>query len=1081
MRFSNASRLIGAGLTLLASATSFADSTVTIDLNTQKFIGGHSQLDRSKYFNLHTTHSENQVTNDELDYLTNDLNAGFGRGFWSPFSAHKGHDSYPNEATAKTNGARNIASTKNHSNYAYFSDRYIVTDHPRNAFAANQDPQKAAEWAANYFKHYFDDSTRPLFYEPINEPFVHAGEFGIDADLARSKITELFKQIGKKFDQENIDTKVIGYAGAWPSMELWDFKHFDTRMKMFMDSAGQYMDAFSVHLYDGVNVTGANSQRSGSNLDAILDLVESYSFHKWAQVKPLAITEYGGIEKGYGDTYSDIASVQSIRSINNMLFQLLDRQDRLLTTIPFITGKASWHYNAGNNWEPYGAVITRPDPTSIVNGKPTRFIWTPRIHFYQLWSEVSGVRVKTQSTNPDVQVQAFVDGNKAYVALNSLSESTEQVSLDFVNSLGSVNQLTKKSLKIYPNKAAVYQDQSNQTPPQNISLIAGETVVLQYTFNQSIQLDNTLKVDSYYSASNLQEITANQAINFSINNVNVAQGTSNLKVSIGRKHNKSKKPVVKVNGTAVSVPNNWKGGDQSSRDDFFGALHIPVANSLLAKNNTISITFPDSDGRVSSVVLEVNNQSNAAVGQDAISFAESISSLAPGKNYAVKVNYSASQSRDLTVSIWQGQNYLAGNTVNVAAGEGSKTLNVSLANDTIAGDTDYIIKANIRPQGGDVASIIKQTQINDIVIEDNAGANYDQIVFVDSYQQLNSALQYTVELDYSAMQQRDIVVELWDEQNWLASGKTTVPAGEGKTSVTIELSTAPPAGSQGYKLKGSIRPLDTSWQDNLDFEQISNIEIVSATPSDDATKLVLSSTELAQAQRYQFTVDYSATQQRDVVVELWLNNQWISQATEQVEAGEGSVTLTIELDAEAQISDNYMLKNSIRPLGTDWRSSLATSQIDQLSIVSDALSPPSSWTNLQFKHSAKCMDVAGGNTSNGSNYHQWTCNTQNDNQRFMFTPLGDNWYTIKAKVSNKCVDLHNGNTANGAKLQQYTCYNNNPNQAWQLLEQQDGWFELRAKPSDKCIDVSQVSSANQALIHQWNCGKQANQLLRFIE
>ncbi|BEU03772.1 hypothetical protein OAG1_25720 [Agarivorans sp. OAG1] len=1080
MRLSTASALVGACFSLFISSA-YAATSVSIDLNTQKFIGGESQLDREKYFNLHTTHSENQVTNDELEYLTNELNAGFGRGFWSPFSAHKGHDAYPNEATAKTNGAKNISSTKNHNNYAYFSNRYIVTDHPRNAFAANQDPVKAAEWAANYFKHYFDDSTRPIFYEPINEPFVHAGEFGIDADLARSKITELFKQIGKKFDQENIDTKVIGYAGAWPSMELWDFRHFDTRMKMFMDSAGPYMDAFSVHLYDGVNVTGANSQRSGSNLDAILDLVESYSYHKWAQVKPLAITEYGGIEKGYGDTYSDIASVQSVRSINNMLFQLLDRQDRLLTSIPFITGKASWHYNAANNWEPYGAVITRPDPSSIVNGKPTRFFWTPRIHFYQLWSDVKGVRVKSQSSNPDVQVQAFVDGNKAYVALNSLSENTEQVSLDFVSSLGSINKVAKKSLKIYPNAAPVYQDNSNVNAPSSLSLIAGETVVLQYSFNQNINLDNTLHVNSYYSTTNLQTISANKALNFAINNVSAGQGTSNLKVSIGRKHNKSKKPVVKINGTALTVPNNWKGGDQSSRDDFFGALHIPVPNNLLSKNNVVSITFPDSDGRVSSVVLEVNNQSNAAVTQDAVSFANTIDSLAPGKNYAVTLDYSASQSRDLTVSIWKDQSYLAGTTVNVAAGEGTKTIDVTLANETVSGETGYIIKANIRPQGGDVASIIKQTQINDIVIETDSGANYDQIVFVESYQELTSALQYTIKLDYSAMQQRDLVVELWDEQNWLASGKTSVPPGSGTTSVTIDLSTAPAAGSQGYKLKGSIRPSGTSWQDNLDFEQISNIEIVSDLPSEDATKLVMPSTELLQAQSYQFTVDYSATQQRDVVVELWLNNQWLAQATEQVEAGEGSVQLTVELDEVAQAANTYTVKNSIRPLGTDWHSNLATNQVNNVSVISDALIAPSTWTNLQFKHSAKCMDVAGGKTTNGSQYHQWTCNTQNDNQRFLFTPLGDNWYTIKAKVSNKCVDLASGTTANGGKLQQYSCNNNNPNQVWQLVEQQDGWFELRAKPSAKCIDVKNAASTNQASIQQWNCGNQANQLLRFIE
>ncbi|WP_411991089.1 RICIN domain-containing protein [Agarivorans sp. DSG3-1] len=1081
MRLSTASALIGATFSLLVSSGSYAAPTVTIDLSTQKFIGGVSKLDREKYFNLHTTHSENQVTSDELDYLTNELNAGFGRGFWSPFSAHKGHDSYPNEATAKTNGAKNVANTKNHRNYAYFSDRYIVTDHPRNAFAANQDPVKAAEWAANYFKYYFDDSTRPIFYEPINEPFVHAGEFGIDDDLARSKITELFKQIGKKFDQENINTQLIGYAGAWPSMELWDFKHFDTRMKMFMDSAGPYMDAFSVHLYDGVNVTGANSQRSGSNLDAILDLVESYSYHKWDQVKPLAITEYGGIEKGYGDSYSDIASVQSVRSINNMLFQLIDRQDRLLTSIPFITGKAAWHYNATNNWEPYGAVVSRPDPTSIVNGKPTKFFWTPRIHFYQLWSEVKGLRVKTLSDYEDVQVHAFVDGNTAYVALNSLSESNQQVNLDFVNSFGSIANVSKKSLKIYTNKAPIYQDQASINTPNSVDLIPGETVVLAYRFNGNLELNNTVKVNNYYSSTNLQKITANQVLNFDINNVDLANGDSILKVSIGRKHNKSKQPIVKVNGTAVSVPSNWKGGDQSSRDDFFGTLRIPVNNQLLAKNNTISLTFPDSDGRVSSVVLEVHNQSNATTNEDKISFAEQIISLAPGSNYAVTVNYEASMSRDLVVSLWNGQTYLAGQTQNVAAGKGSKTFEISLNTPTQAGEEDYILKTNIRPQGGDVASIIQQSQINDISIEDDNGAGFDQLVFVDSFSELTSALQYTVELDYSAMIERDLVVEVWNDDNWLAAGKTTVKPGDGRASVTVKLGTAPVVGSTTYILKGSIRPVGASWQQNIDFEQITNITIVNALPSEDSTKLLVTEKMLAHAQQQQFDVEYSATEQRDIVVELWLNDQWLTQATTTVEAGEGIAQLNLELDDIPVASNGYTLKNSIRPVGTEWQSNIASDQINDLSVVAEGITPPTSWTNLQFKHSYKCIDVANGRTENGSQYHQWDCNTQNTNQRFRFTDLGDNWFAIKAQVSEKCVDLTNGSQANGAAIQQYNCGANNPNQAWKLVDKQNGWFELRAKKSNACIDVKNASANKAAAIQQWQCGSQANQLIRFVE
>ena len=59
-------------------------------------------------------------------------------------------------------------------------------------------------------------------------------------------------------------------------------------MKMFIGRAGEYMDAFSVHLYDGINVTGTDSKRSGSNSEAVLDMIEAYTSVRFGSPKPLA-------------------------------------------------------------------------------------------------------------------------------------------------------------------------------------------------------------------------------------------------------------------------------------------------------------------------------------------------------------------------------------------------------------------------------------------------------------------------------------------------------------------------------------------------------------------------------------------------------------------------------------------------------------------------------------------------------------------------------------------------------------------------------------------------------------------------
>ncbi|RCU49544.1 hypothetical protein DU002_11545 [Corallincola holothuriorum] len=1066
--------------TSLMSIAIHAEDKVTIDLNTQKFVGGVSELDRSKYFNIHMTALENQVTQEELDYLVNDLNIGFGRQFWSPFSAHKGHGSYPDPATAKSNGERNVQSTKKHPNYAFLSTRNIVTDHPKAAYTAGQDPVKAAAWAANYFKYYFDDTSRPLFYEPINEPFVHAGEFGISDDKARAEMTQLFKEIGRKFDQDNINTQVIGYSSAWPSMELWDFGHFNGRMKQFMDEAGPYIDSFSVHPYDGVNVTGANNQRSGSNLEAILDLLETYSHYKWDRVKPVTISEYGGIEKGYGDGYSDIKSVQSIRSINNMLFQLLDRQDRLLTSIPFITGKAAWHYNAGNNWAPYGAVVLRPDPSSISNGKPQRFFWTPRIHFYQLWANVTGHRVKALSSNEDVQVQAFVDGNKAYVALNSLAETEQSVSLAFVNEMGQVTNVRQKQLKIYANSKPVYRDENNVMAPSSLTLIPGETVVIEYTFAEAIQFTESLDVATYYSDDHLQSIIANKALTFRFRDVKVATGHSLLKLSLGRSHQRSKKPTVMINGTKVSVPSNWKGGDQSSRGEFFGAIHIPVDNQLLSKNPVVTVTFPDNGGRVSSVVLEVHSGAETSGKEDTIRFADQISELAPADSYTVNVEYSASIGRDLVLELWHQDQYIASTRKSVSAGSDVTALTVSLPQPTVSGATGYLFKASIRPVGADWQSNIDNVQINGIRIEAANAPSEDLFEFAELITELESGTRYRFAVRYSATQARDLVVEVWDGSNWLAAGKTAVNAGAGTTDVFVDLNEAPLAGANDYQLKGAIRPTNTTWRENIDTDQLNDISIISPLPKVDDISFAAIERQQDVGSRFSFKVAYAATEQRDVVVEFWSADTWLGEATETVPAGESTVTLTVDLGYDVEAGEGYIAKSSIRPVGSSWTENLATDQINDITLQSAALQPSTGWVNLQLRHSQRCMDVANGNTNNGSIYHQWSCNTNNANQRFRFEEQGSGWYSIRSQVSDKCLDLAYGSKNNGAKLQQYSCQGSNQNQHWRIVDLGDGWFELRSRKSDKCADIKGVSEANGANMHQWQCINGLNQQFRFM-
>ena len=593
-----------------------AQSTlVEIQPGVKRSIGGVSLLDRGKYFNMH---SRGQDTEHQAFYQEYNVRRS-GRGFWTPLAVAKQRTGqvglYPNHATSSPDTSLRPVTA------------FVATDHPRNAYKEGLDIEAAADWVVAYYRDEVNAEGRPRFYEPMNEPFVHARDFYDEPDWTpsaeervRGEMAELFSAIGAKIHDapELANMIVIGYSSAYPQLERQDFSHWTSNQKMFMDVAGDNMDGFATHIYDGINVVGEDIRRSGSNSEAILDLIETYTYVKWDSVKPHAVTEYGGIEKGYPEGYSDVQSIQSIRSINHILFNLLERQDKMLISIPFITGKATWHINANNNYQPYGAVLWIPENIGVPLEQITGWDYTARINFFKLWQEVKGERVLIRSNNPDIQTQAFLDGQPLYVALNYLDENEQAVDLSFLGNIPDLDQVDIRSLKIFKFDDPIYQQSTSLTYPKTLNLVAGETVVLAYSFASPIAFDNSIAATKYYSKKHLEPIVANKELTFQFDGVLSGEGYAHLRMSIGRKHTRSKAPEIRVNGQLVIMPSNWAGYDQADRDDFFGMIRIPVPAEQLQANNTVSIKFPDSGGHISSLVLEVEKLESLVSTDDAV-------------------------------------------------------------------------------------------------------------------------------------------------------------------------------------------------------------------------------------------------------------------------------------------------------------------------------------------------------------------------------------------------------------------------------------------------------------------------------
>ncbi len=209
---------------------------------------------------------------------------------------------------------------------------------------------------------------------------------------------------------------------------------------------------------------------------------------------------------------------------------------------------------------------------------------------------------------------------------------------------------------------------------------------------------------------------------------------------------------------------------------------------------------------------------------DEIAFVNAATSIQPQTSYDFKVNYSASANREIVVEFWSSTGWLGQQMVNVNAGTGTANVTVDLASAPTPG-AGYIYKAHIRPVGTTWQEAIDRDQVDNVTVEAQAFA--DKISFSNAPTSIVQATSYNLDLNYEASTDREIIVEFWSSTNWIAQQNVIVSAGIGVKTMTINLPNAPQPGS-GYVYKAHIRPLNTSWQNALDRDQINNVTVTAA-------------------------------------------------------------------------------------------------------------------------------------------------------------------------------------------------------------------------------------------------------------
>lgn len=627
------------GILVLVTGSVWAETRTAADirLNVRHTVGGASEFDRSKYINAHSHLAEPDWLGEAelLDTLMTDLNVYFGRDNGSMIEFLQNADEDPDRPGyvdpdyLKVAGRlhRNITYGNRHaSKHKYDDHNNVMIGGQPHAFLPNPG-EEATDWElggadaiGEYMGRFLNEfyreeeespkqgQSRPRFVEILNEPLYHFIDGHRSEERSPKSIFDFHNDTAQAIRRHNDEVLIGGPTIAFPILEERDFSRWDERMKLFIDTSGEYMDFYSLHFYDFNNRGDwGRDDYKGSRLEATLDMLEHYSQLRLGEVKPFLISEYGGRDhKLENRAWTALRDWHFLKATTPLTMQFLDRPDRILKSIPFITAKAEW---GRKNGVPYNRRLLhqkKERPGQMGDD----WMFTDLVMFYELWSDVNGIRVNSTSSNPDVLLDCYVDSNKAYVILSNLNPANETVDLNFIdpNNTKVVSAYIKHLCRVADGPLL---DEKKIKGNFDVFTIKPEaSAIIEFTFGHDVVINRSVEERKYYATDYNLPIDADQSVSFEINGVDqTGDGEAILRVGFGREADRSRQPTVSFNGVELEVPENYSGSIQPTRPAFFGLLEVLVPYELLKENNRIDLTFPDSGGRVSSLTLKTFEES----------------------------------------------------------------------------------------------------------------------------------------------------------------------------------------------------------------------------------------------------------------------------------------------------------------------------------------------------------------------------------------------------------------------------------------------------------------------------------------
>ncbi len=633
---------------LLPNISTYAQVEIDVNMNVNHKVGHVSTFDRSKFITIHA-----DVRSSDWDLGTNSI-ADVRNHFLNGYDVYLGRDAgpitgelrntqqdpnrpgYVNISNVQSRGAswkQTYANTTQWHQYENRNNHVIAAQlHPfwpdgtqlstgwalsQEDTAQNPFGTASGEYMGHYLKNYFGNGGTsgqpfPEYVEVINEPMYELVDW--KKVSTPDQIFKYHNSVAAAIKKVTPNAKVGGWVTAFPEFDKNNFGQWNERMKKFIDVCGDNMDYISLHLYDMPVFGGNVILRKGGDIEATFDMVEQYTNMKYGTPKTFVISEFGATTHDYQGDWSSYRDWLHIKANNSMMMQFMERAHLIDQTVNYIMLKVDWGYNFAGNGDTWPHRLYRKanEPASYTGN----WVYTDMVKLFELWKDVKGTRIDTKSSDLDVMVDAYVTGNKSYVIVNNLAWTNKTIDLNLFETNG-LNLTNLKVKQLYlgdsnpvkdQNSVVLDTDNYSSNFPSSLVLRPEATYVLEYTYSSTVAINETSVETKYYADKNLQPISSNVTKTFALNGVNKGTyGEAILRIGVGRNQGLSLRPTVKVNGTQVVVPNNFRGDEQVDRGRFFGVLEVEVPFNLISANNQVEVTFPDNGGYISSMAMQVFN------------------------------------------------------------------------------------------------------------------------------------------------------------------------------------------------------------------------------------------------------------------------------------------------------------------------------------------------------------------------------------------------------------------------------------------------------------------------------------------